>query len=42
MRKVEIVPGDKTLKKFTVRKGREIQRFLEDNMEPSEHFSGMF
>lgn len=31
MRKVEVLPGDKTLNKFSRRKGREIERFLEDN-----------
>lgn len=39
MREVEVEPGDKTLK-FHVRKSGEMERFLEDNTEPREHFSG--
>lgn len=41
MREVEVAPGDKTLRKLTMRKSGEIERLLEDNMKPRKHFSGM-
>lgn len=42
MREVEVAPGGKTLKKFSGRNKGEIERFLENNMDPREQFSGMF